>query len=292
MNEQPSAEPLLEDIAAGLPGFYVAGAEYGLQATLRPSSTLFVGFDDISKVRVRRRIRRGWGYLPARKNGWAYLGVQTYAENWYRDAEVIATLERLRDQGFFSGYERVIFSGVSMGAFAACAFAPLAPGCIVIAYSPQSTLHPEIAGWDSRYLQGREQDWTLPYSDAASGITSARRVWVISDPHHETDRLHAERLCGKNVIHLPALHSGHFAMGAIRNGGILSALTAGCADLTMSRAEFVRLYKKVRNGRPYLEQLAKRVIASPSDCPKHLLHHALLHRKRPWIAGQVAKSFS
>lgn len=70
--------------------------------------------------------------------------MQTFAENWYRDAALITRLERLRDDGFFRGYGRVIFSGASMGAFAACAFAPLAPGCTIIAYSPQSTLHPDV----------------------------------------------------------------------------------------------------------------------------------------------------
>lgn len=75
MSEQPTEHPWTEDMTAGLSGFIELGERYGLQATLRPSSTLYVGFDDISKVRARQRIREGWGYAPARKYHWAYLGV-------------------------------------------------------------------------------------------------------------------------------------------------------------------------------------------------------------------------
>lgn len=279
-------------MTAGLSGFIELGERYGLQATLRPSSTLYVGFDDISKVRARQRIREGWGYAPARKYHWAYLGVQAFAENWYRDTALISRLERLRDTGFFGGYERVVFSGVSMGAFAACAFADLAPGCILIAYSPQSSLNPEIVPWDRRYPQGSRQDWTLPYSDAAGGIAQARRVWVISDPYFEMDRLHARRIAGANVTHLPARHTNHFAMSSLRRAGILSAVTEGCVDLTMSPARFAQLYRQMRESRSYLEQLAKRVVAQSSEERKQQLHRIFQHRKRPWLAKMVASSLA
>lgn len=67
MSNQPIPQLWQEDMSTGLPGLHELGERYGLQATLRKSDTLYVGFDDISKVRTHCRVRDGWGYRPPRR---------------------------------------------------------------------------------------------------------------------------------------------------------------------------------------------------------------------------------
>ena len=45
-----------------------------------------------------------------------------HGSTWYRDETVHDFFDRLRDQGFFRQFDRVVFYGTSMGGYAACAF--------------------------------------------------------------------------------------------------------------------------------------------------------------------------
>ena len=56
----------------------------------------------------------------------------------------------------------------------ALAFAPLAPGCTVMAFAPQRSLDPALCPFESRYRHARlTTDWSLPFGDAAEGLRAA-----------------------------------------------------------------------------------------------------------------------
>jgi predicted acylesterase/phospholipase RssA len=59
-------------------------------------------------------------------------------------------LEGLRNSGFFKQFRHVVFTGTSMGGYAACAFCSLSPGSTVLAYSQQSTLAKDLVSWEKR----------------------------------------------------------------------------------------------------------------------------------------------
>ncbi|MDP0929619.1 glycosyltransferase [Paracoccus onubensis] len=96
-------------------GFYVSGDTFAVQHTHRKSSVLYVGFDDLSRARDKNRLRDPWGYEFAEKRDWSSLGVMAYRPDWFRSDELFGYLDRLRGDGLFEGYRKVVFSGVSMG---------------------------------------------------------------------------------------------------------------------------------------------------------------------------------
>ncbi len=69
-----------------------------------------------------------WGYGFVEAHGWSMLGMMAHDWTWYRDAAVWDFFDRLRDEGFFKQFDKVVFYGASMGAYAASVFSSAAPG--------------------------------------------------------------------------------------------------------------------------------------------------------------------
>ncbi len=132
---------------------------------------LVVSWDNLAAFRDGGDLREPWGQTFLQAQGWDVMGVMIKRKDWYRDADLIAALESLRDDGLFRRFPAVSMYGSSMGAFAALAFAPVAPGCTVLAFAPQTSLDPAVVPFEGRYPAAlRITDWSLPYSDAAKGV--------------------------------------------------------------------------------------------------------------------------
>lgn len=270
--------------------FYQMGSCFALQHTRRSKETLFVGFDDLSRARDRFRVRDGFGAKLAKGMGWSYLAVQSFAENWFRDPELHTALGDLDSSGFFSEFDHVVFTGASMGAFGACAFAPIAPGCTVIAFSPQSTLSHQNAAWDKRYPKGSEQDWSGPFSDAADGIECAANAWIIYDPKDHTDYRHALRITGRNVRYLRTRHAGHQAAQFLRQIDILKDVTIKCANGTMTDTYFYHLYRKGRDTRRMLKEIMHHTIKGGNIARIEQLGRVLAARDRPGLRRELERA--
>ncbi|MBZ4689231.1 MAG: hypothetical protein JG765_482 [Cereibacter sp.] len=268
-------------------GFFISGDSFALQHTYRGSATLYVTFDNLSSVRAPSRLRDPWGYGFAEKQGWSGLGVLSYRPNWFRDGSLIGELEKLSDAGFFAEFRKVVFCGTSMGGYAACAFASLAPGCTVIAFSPQSTLDRSLAGWDERYRTGSAADWTGPYADAAREIRSAGRAFIVHDRQVAEDRRHADRLDGDNTLLLNARHSGHFTAQFLSQIGILPDFVRAAESGEMHSARFYALYRRARDYRRYLLGVTERVQEHSSEALKHRLHEVLAARNKLGLAKEL-----
>ncbi len=96
-----------------------------------------------------------------------------------------------------------------MGAYAATAFARLIPGATVLAFSLQSTLAADLAGWETRFPAGRAQDWAGRFRDATEGLSDAREIFIAYDPDMIADQRHALRYSGDNVTYLQTWFSDH-----------------------------------------------------------------------------------
>jgi len=289
--EPPPAAVWLDDLhrTRHRRGFYIADDEFALQHTLRGRQVLYVGFDNLSSVRNPVRNRDPWGYELAAKQEWSHLGVLCYRPNWFRNPQLLGEMQRLADGGFFDGFRRVVLSGTSMGAYAACAFAGLAPGCTVVAFSPQSTLDPRIAGWDRRYPSGSAADWSGPFADAAAGLSAAGHAWIVHDPEVPEDRRHAARLAGPNATLLHARHSAHFTAQYLRQIGMLKNFVLGCVEGGMTEARFYALYREGRHHRRYLAGLVQRASRHPDPALRDRLARALRAIGRPGLAADVGK---
>jgi|GEM_PF-1167479 len=269
-------------------GFYISHGRFALQHTRRESDVLYVGFDDLSRARSSVKLRDPWGYVFAEQRNWSSLGVLAYSQNWFRAPDLFDEMHSLRDRGFFEGFGKVVFSGTSMGAYAACAFSSLAPGSTVIAFSPQSTLDPKVVDWDGRYPTGSRADWSGPFADAAAELKTAGKAWVIFDPDLSEDLRHAERLIAPNVTLLRARYSDHFTAQFLRQIGVLSRVVEECADGSMTTARFAQLYRPARDRRRYISGVIRTAKADGRHMIK--LVSALKARGRLGLATAIEKS--
>ena len=65
-------------------------------------------------------------------------------KDWFRLTDAPDFLKQLVAAGFFDNFETIVFTGASMGGFAAINFAPLVPNDRVLALSPQSTMSTQV----------------------------------------------------------------------------------------------------------------------------------------------------
>ena len=163
-----------------------------------------------------------WLYRPFRDQGLAVLGVKTKRADWYRGEAIRAFFQSADFQFLTGAYDRVIFTGSSMGGFAALTFCT--PGSLVLAHHPQTGLDPERTPWDTRFAGSQLLDWSGSFAQAEEGASRAARVFVTYDPFHETDRRHADRLDSGNLVRLKAPFLGHPLPGFLRRMGLLAEL--------------------------------------------------------------------
>ncbi len=232
-------------------GFLERRLRHSLLFVRRPVKRLLVTFDNLSNVGDKSPGRAPWAFKFAKEINISHLGVMAHVADWYRDADLIERFQKLADEGFFDGYERVIFTGVSMGGFAAIAFGSLVPGAHVISINPQSTLDTEIVPWETRYEGGRRQDWTLPLSDAAKLTAGLGRVNIFYDPYHGLDKLHVSRFEGDNIRIFNCRHSSHKTAVFLRKIDALKPVMQAAIFDEVEEVEFYRLYRGRRDLRWY-----------------------------------------
>lgn len=274
--DEPAEEPW-SDIArrlAGPDGFYREEGEHAFLFVPR-SDTLVVTFDNLDLAMTKRDDRRPWGFSFIEKQGWSMLGVTAAGWTWFRDPWVIAEFERLREEGFFGRFRRVVFYGASMGAYAACAFSGACPGADVVAISPQSTLDRTVVPWETRYATAWGRDFSGPTGDAVTASLGARRVVLMYDPYEPLDAAHAARFTGDNVMRLRAPLMGHRLGSSLQQMGILAPVTVGALDGTLTEAAYYAMLRARKTFPRYQRELFERVLARG--------HVTLARRMARWV---------
>ncbi len=247
---------------AGGNGWYLDGPEgHSFLYTPQSTDTLVVTFDNLDITMTKRDDRRPWGYDLITSQGWSMLGVLAGGWTWYRDPWVYAQFDRLQREGFFKQFKRVVFYGASMGGYAACAFSPAAPGCDVVAISPQSTVDKTVVPWETRYKVVWDRDFTGPYGDAAEVSKAARQVSLIYDPYEPLDARHAARFRQDNVQRLRAPLLGHRLGSSLNQMGILKPIILGALDGTLTPEGYYQLLRKRRDFPRYQRELFNRAVA-------------------------------
>ncbi|MCZ4353353.1 glycosyltransferase family 2 protein [Roseovarius aestuarii] len=213
----------------------------------RPTDRLLVTFDNLSNVNDDSVLREPWAFKFAQDGGFSHLGVMAHVSDWYRDADLIARFKALAEAGFFDGYARVVFAGVSMGGYASLVFSSLVPGAHVVAINPQTTLDPDLVPWETRYENGRRQDWTLPLGDGAALTKGAGRINVFYDPYHALDQKHVERFEGANIRIFKCWFSSHKTAVFLRKIDALKPIMTHAIMDELTEQDFYRLYRGRRN---------------------------------------------
>lgn len=304
-------EEALEDESVGLPpavvaapgwladlrrgdhrrGFYQSFDDCAVHFVQRSNEHLVVSFDNLSSVRDHPVDRDSWGYGFIRTGGWSHLGVMAFKPTWFRDDDLIGYLKGLAGDGFFRRFASVTMIGTSMGAYAATAFASLAPGCGVVAFSPQSTLRKTLVPWEKRFPSGRRADWSGDFADGAVESEAAAQVWLIYDPLCEEDRRHVARYQGGNVVRLKARYAGHKSALFLRRAGLLSKVTGAAVEGTLDQVGFYQMYRRGRTLPWYLNGVANRIGASGRIDRLRRCQSIMTRMGRPQIARAIDVRF-
>lgn len=238
-------------------GFFRKSELHSLVFIKRPRPVLMITFDNLSNVSNKSPMRQPWAYKFCKTHNISHLGIMANAGNWFRDQWLIDQMEELSADGFFEGYDRVVLSGTSMGAFAALTFAGLVPNAHVIAFNPQTTLDTKIVPWEERFRRGRNQDWSLPFSDAVIGAKTAEKISLFYDPYFEPDARQVARLDMHNITIFKCWYSSHKSTVFLNKIDALKRIMFAATFETLSTAEFYSLYRHRRYLRWYAGALAE-----------------------------------
>lgn len=227
-------------------GFLEKHLRHSLMFVRRPVNRLLVTFDNLSNVGDTSVEREPWAYKYAKDLNISHLGIMAHVSDWYRDTTLIERMQKLAADGFFDGYDRVVFAGVSMGGYASIAFGSLVPGAHVVSVNPQSTLDPDLVPWETRYENGRRQDWTLPLGDAAELTKKLGRVNIFYDPYHALDQQHVDRFSGDNIRIFKCWFSNHKTAVFLRKIDALKPVMNHCIFDELTGLDFYQLYRARR----------------------------------------------
>ena len=190
-------------------------------------------------------------------------------------------------QALLQRFSRVIMTGTSMGAYAATAVADLAPGCTVVAFSPQATLKKSVVPWEERFNSGRKQDWSGRYAHGPDHCGQAKDVFIIYDPYFEPDRLHAEFYQGDNVHHLKSWYSSHKSAQFMRRAEILKSVMQEAVAGTLTPALYYKLFRSRRDLIWYYNGLADHLIGKGHKHLASQLADHLVTLQKPGVARSI-----
>lgn len=236
-------------------GFYRELGDNHTALFAKSGDTLVVTFDNLDHVFSNDDDRLPWGFNFIQSRGWSILGMMAHGWTWYREDAVLDFFDELRDSGFFAQFKRVIFYGASMGGYAAGAFSAAAPGAQVIMISPQATLDPGTAGWETRYKKARKRDFLGRYGSAPESVASASKIYLIYDPLAPLDRQHADLFTDPRIIRLQCRLMGHRIASAMQGMGILKQVVEQSIEGTLTEPQFYSMIRARREYHRYMKEL-------------------------------------
>jgi len=253
---------------------------------------LFVAFETVFGARATSDTGMPVAFDVCERRGWSHLTILTEKQNWFRSESVWAHLDELDDLGFFEDFDRVIFYGAGMGAYAAATYSVVAPGASVIMVSPQATLDRHRAHWDGRFPSTRRLDFTSRYGYAPEMIEAAELACVIFDPEESEDAMHSSLFQGENVIHFPYRRGGAGAIESdLRAMSLVSAIAESAANGSLTLARLARHLRQRRRHVPYLRALLSRVLVEDRPAlTAQLCRSVLKHQPIPRFQQQLEKA--
>ncbi len=237
-------------IAEGDGDFLPLGSKhYAFFAEERPE--LLVTFEDAATLRERED-KLPEHYALAKARGWSILTILCEGETWWRDPAVFRYFDRLADDGFLEDFDRVVFYGAGPAGYAAAAYSITAPQAELVLIAPRATLDPGLAGWDERHRIARRINFRGRYGYAPDMTESASRVWLIHDPLHQPDAMHAALFQRPWVTPLHARYTAEGTEDTLREMKVLDRIIEAAMEEKMSEERFSWLWRARRSNGSYL----------------------------------------
>lgn len=255
---RPAWARRLADIGEDHGAFHRIGADH-LALFVQEGDTLVVSFDAAARVFAEEPDGLPPGFEAVRKREWSLLSILSTRDTWFRAPDLMAFFEHLAACGFFDSFAQVIFLGFGPApGHAACAYASVAPGALVLASAPAATLDPELAGFDHRFRPDRARDFSR-YGDAPSLVESARQAVILYDPTEDASAAHAGQFRAASVTLVPLRFSGPAPHDLIASGGLLMLILRALVNNRLTRTRLVQMTRATRRADPaYLWRLAHR----------------------------------
>ncbi|RLJ58922.1 hypothetical protein BCF46_1060 [Litoreibacter meonggei] len=290
---QPVAETFRDTLSeiGNREGFFRdLGTEHSALFSQR-GKTLVVTFENLDHVREQTDDQLPWGYSFCASKNWSMLGLMAHGWTWYRDPAVYDFFDELRDSGFFAQFDKVVFYGASMGAYAACAFASAAPGCDVIAISPQATLNRDVTSWETRYRKVWKRDFTNRYGFAPDQLRNCQKVTLFYDPSAQLDAMHAALFRADNIEKRKCRYMGHRIASLWALMGVLKPIVEGTIEGTLSEQRFYQLMRARHETPRYQKEMLSRLVSQQRH-PHivRLCRYVLDRRRAPHFRAQLRVS--
>ena len=194
------------------------------------------------------------------KNGLAYMTIYSARNDWFLTPDLAEMRQVLAD--FTRGFEHVTAIGYSMGGYGALLLARESRANQVVLVSPQSSIFPEHAPFETRYLS--EAAGLDPAQDTlAKRPRRGLRGGLLFDPSDRIDRQHSNRITGlfPNIVPVPLAFGGHPAMQAIAGAKMYRLVQQELLRRRIRPAEFLRIHKQARRQSPYYQDRLGRYLA-------------------------------
>lgn len=241
-----------------------------------------VSFD--SYVNVPTLDRPGFGEAFLAGCGIDAIHVQTRDNRWYHHAELDAALAAVAEAG--ARYERVVTYGSSMGGYAALRFATAAGAQAALAISPQYSIDPRVAPFETRWpAEAARLAFGTHPAPAGEGV-------VVYDPVDRRDRRHAELYAAANprLILLTVPYAGHPATALLAETGQLQAMIRHVAEGRFDAARSRAALRVARRGsQHYLFTLALAARDRHAGVAIALLRRAAAIAREPHILSILAR---
>lgn len=251
-------------------------------------ATLLVAFETLQGIQTLSARAHPIGWHLFENNGWSSLSLISDGDTWFRNCAVYAFFDGLVDEGYFDGFERVVFYGANACGYAATAFSVTAPDARVIAIQPQATLDPALTEWDRRFPQQRRVNFTDRYGYAPDMIEAARRAFVVYDPNQSEDAMHASLFSRPNVTKLRARNMGSTLQTDLLQMRVLHQIIEDCAKDRLSQQSFAALMRARRDHLPYLRRLLARLDRDDrEDLARMLCHNVSARMRAPRFAKRL-----
>ncbi|MCW1917850.1 phosphoadenosine phosphosulfate reductase [Rhodobacter sp. KR11] len=195
---------------------------------------------------------------------WSHLCILARKHPWFRSDAVYALFDQLIDEGFFDGFDRVLFYGGGPLGYAAAAFSVAAPGARVLLLNPIATQSPGLAGWDDRFREAKRMDFATRYGFAPDMVEAASDVTVIADPCQKMDAMHSALFTGPHIRHFTARRGGSDLEAQFSRMGILNHLLAAAMEGSLTLSRFATLWRRRRSDGTYLRHLQMSAAAHPA----------------------------
>ncbi|MEM6729568.1 MAG: phosphoadenosine phosphosulfate reductase [Pseudomonadota bacterium] len=238
---------------------------------------LIVTFESAHDIRNSQENALPYGLRLAQDIGASVISILCLKPTWFRAKPVFDFFDALTDEGIFDSYDRVLFYGAGLGGYGACAFAVAAPGCDVLAISPQATLDPRVTEWDPRFASTRRRSFNDRYGFAPDMVEAAQHAMILYNPDDDLEAMHSALFARPGVTRFRCRHLGRDLPSALDEMEILGETVRLALRGKLGMEAFAKLYRARRDYGPYLRTLLTEV--EDHDRPKLI----------EWLATNVLK---